>query len=56
MQKFIFLLIAILTTFCIMLVGVAIGEGSVLGIILALIGSFVFIGIGFKLKRTLQQQ
>jgi hypothetical protein len=56
MQKFIFLLLAILTTFCIMLIGVAIGEGSGLGILLSIIGVCVFIGIGFKLKRSLSSE
>lgn len=52
MQKFIFLILALLTTFCIMFIGIAIGEGSAIGIILSIVGSCVFIGIGFKLKRV----
>jgi hypothetical protein len=52
MKKFIFLSLAILATFCLMLTGVAIGEGSIIGIISSLIGSFVFVGIGMRLKKN----
>jgi heme O synthase-like polyprenyltransferase len=51
MHKFIFFMLALLTTVCIMLVGIAIGEGSWIGIVSSIVGSFIFIGIGFRFRK-----
>jgi arginine exporter protein ArgO len=51
MQSIIFLTISILVTFCIALIGVALGEQSLLLAIIAILGTIILMGIGFTLKR-----
>ncbi|WLD95013.1 DUF5325 family protein [Alkalihalobacillus sp. AL-G] len=51
MQSVIFIVIAILVTFCITLIGVALGEENLLLGIVALLGAFILMGVGFSVKR-----
>lgn len=47
------LLLAIFTFACIVSIGIALAEKSVVGVMLAIIGIVVFMGTGFTLKRKL---
>ncbi|WP_449539871.1 YlaF family protein [Ferdinandcohnia sp. Marseille-Q9671] len=49
------LLIAIATAVCIMLIGVAIAEKSLLGIILSIIAVIIFTGLGFTTKKKMRE-
>ncbi|WP_077617680.1 YlaF family protein [Bacillus sinesaloumensis] len=49
------LLIAIATAVCIMLIGVAIGERSLLGIILSIIAVIIVTGLGFTTKKKMRE-
>lgn len=55
-QPLIFILISIAVTFCIALIGVAIGEQSFLLAVIALAGAFILMGIGFTLKKKFREQ
>jgi hypothetical protein len=50
-QPIIFILISIAVTFCIALIGVAIGEQSILLAVIAFVGVFLLMGLGFTLKK-----
>jgi hypothetical protein len=58
MQKpnVIFLLLAFITAFFMILIGVAIGEGSFLGVIGSILGVFFTMGIGFSIKSKLRKK
>lgn len=49
------LLFAILTAICIMLIGVAIAERSLLGIILSIIAVIIVTGLGFTTKKKMRE-
>ncbi|MFT4416065.1 YlaF family protein [Fredinandcohnia humi] len=49
------LLFAIATTFCIMLIGIAIAERSMLGIILSIIAVIIVTGLGFTTKKKMRE-
>ncbi|MFD1735661.1 DUF5325 family protein [Bacillus salitolerans] len=55
-QNVIFLILAITTAIFMMLIGVAIGEGSILGIIGSIIGVILIMGIGFAYKGKLRKK
>jgi uncharacterized membrane protein len=52
----VFLLLAFLTACFIILIGVAIGERSILGIFGAIFGVIVITGVGFTYKRRLREK
>ena len=52
----IFFLLALLTVGSLVAIGYGIAVGSPLGIILSIIGVFVFMGLGFTLKRKKRAQ
>ncbi len=54
-QSIIFILISILVTFNIALIGVAIGEQSILLAVIALTATFILMGAGFKLKKKFRE-
>jgi hypothetical protein len=51
--KWVFLLIAIAATGCIMGIGIAIAERSIFGILACIIATMAVFGLGFSLKRKL---
>ncbi|MGP4083015.1 DUF5325 family protein [Pseudalkalibacillus sp. R45] len=55
-QSIIFILISVLVTFNIALIGVAIGEQSILLAVIALAATFILMGIGFKLKKKFRDE
>ncbi|WP_408010837.1 DUF5325 family protein [Pseudalkalibacillus sp. A8] len=55
-QSIIFILISILVTFNIALIGVAIGEQSILLAVIALVATFILMGTGFKLKKKFREE
>ncbi|WP_257350605.1 YlaF family protein [Pseudalkalibacillus decolorationis] len=54
-RSIIFIVISILVTFCIALIGVALGEQSILLAIIALLASFILMGVGFSLKKKFRE-
>ncbi|MDQ1146858.1 MAG: YlaF family protein [Bacillus sp. (in: firmicutes)] len=50
------LVYAILAAVCIMGIGIAIGEQSIIGAILCVVGCFVIMGLGFKTKKKLREE
>ena len=52
----IFLFFAVLSAACIMGIGVAIAEKSVLGIAVSIIGLLITMGIGFTVKRRMRNK
>jgi hypothetical protein len=55
-HSLIFILISIAVTFCIALIGVAIGEQNILLAVIALAGAFILMGTGFTLKKKFREQ
>ncbi|MDN4073590.1 MULTISPECIES: DUF5325 family protein [Fictibacillus] len=55
-ENIIFLIIAVLTTFSIALIGVAIGQHSWLIAITAIIAVFFLMGLGFSLKKRFRER
>lgn len=53
--NFLFLGLAIATVIALMLIGVAIAERSILGIILSILGSVLLTGLGFSLKKKIRK-
>jgi len=51
-----FLLLALLATASMAWTGIAIGEGSVIGIILSILSLFVIMGFGFATKKKLREK
>lgn len=51
--KWVFLLFAIMTAACIVGIGIAIAEKSMIGILLCIIATVASFGLGFSLKRKL---
>ncbi|OZM58441.1 hypothetical protein CIB95_02415 [Lottiidibacillus patelloidae] len=51
-----FLTLSIFTVLCLLLVGVAIAYRSVTGILLAIVGVIIFMGIGFMKKKQLREE
>jgi hypothetical protein len=51
--KWVFLLFAIMTAACMIGIGIAIAEKSIIGILLCIIGTVASFGLGFSLKRKL---
>lgn len=49
------LLLAVLTFACIVSIGIALAEQSWVGVMLAVIGIVVFMGVGFTLKRKFNE-
>lgn len=54
--NFIMLGFAFATVICFILVGIAVGERSIVGIILSLIGVVIIMGMGFTTKKKLREQ
>ncbi|WP_141431326.1 YlaF family protein [Bacillus sp. 03113] len=54
--KWVFLLFALLTTVCIMGIGIAISEKSVLGILFCIFATVFIMGYGFKTKKKMREQ
>ncbi len=52
----IFLVLAFLTAFFMILIGISVGERSILGIFGAIIGIVVTIGAGFTYKKKLREK
>ena len=52
--KWIFVVYAVLTTISIMGIGVAIGEESILGVIVSIVAVVLVMGFGFKTKAKLR--
>ncbi|EIT84938.1 hypothetical protein A374_12865 [Fictibacillus macauensis ZFHKF-1] len=55
-EKLIFLLIAVLATFCIGMIGVAIGVHSWLIAILCIVAVFFLMGFGFTLRKKFREK
>ncbi|MGM7701017.1 DUF5325 family protein [Pseudalkalibacillus sp. Hm43] len=55
-QSLIFILISVAVTFCIALIGVAIGEQSGLLAFIGFAGAFLLMGVGFTLKKKFREQ
>ncbi|WP_349410358.1 YlaF family protein [Pseudalkalibacillus sp. SCS-8] len=55
-QSVIFILISLSVTFCIALIGVAIGEKSLPLAIIAITATFILMGVGFTLKKRFREQ
>lgn len=55
-EQLFFLLLSFLTITCFIIIGISISEQSVLGIILALIGSVALMGFGFAKKKKFRDQ
>lgn len=49
------LALAILATLCIMGIGIAVAEESIIGIFAAIIGLIVAMGFGFKTKKKMRE-
>lgn len=56
LENMIFLLIAVLTTFSIALIGVAVGQHSWLIGIIAIVAVFFLMGLGFTLKKKFRER
>ncbi|KGA98846.1 hypothetical protein AJ85_09170 [Alkalihalobacillus alcalophilus ATCC 27647 = CGMCC 1.3604] len=54
-ENLLFLLLASVTVFCIMIIGVAIAERSVFIASLAILGIVVAMGLGFTLKKRARE-
>ncbi len=54
--KWIFLVYSILAATCLMAVGVFIGEKSIIGIIVSIIGLFIIMGLGFSTKKKMRER
>jgi Family of unknown function (DUF5325) len=54
--KWIFLVLAFLAAFCMIGIGVAVGQRSILGIILAIIGLNAVMGSGFAMKKRMREK
>ncbi|MFZ3588098.1 DUF5325 family protein [Bacillus sp. DJP31] len=52
----VFLILAFLTAFLIILIGIAVGERSILGIIGSIVGIVAMMGIGFTYKKKLREK
>ncbi|GAF63927.1 DUF5325 family protein [Alkalihalobacillus trypoxylicola] len=50
-ENMLFLLLATITVFCIMIIGVAIAERSILIAALAVLGIIIAMGLGFSLRK-----
>lgn len=53
--NFLFLSLAILTVIFIMLIGIAVAERSVVGIILSIIATILVMGFSFKMKKKMRE-
>lgn len=53
--NFLFLGLAVATVIAMMLIGVAIAERSVIGIILSIVASVLLTGLGFSLKKKMRK-
>ncbi|AIE59503.1 YlaF family protein [Bacillus methanolicus] len=53
--KWIFLLFAIAAAFCIMGIGIAIAERSIVGAIVSIVLLMFVMGFGFKMKRKMME-
>ncbi len=51
--KWVFLLLAIMTAACMLGIGIAIAEKSMIGILLGILATVASFGLGFSLKRKL---
>ncbi|MED3552342.1 YlaF family protein [Cytobacillus praedii] len=49
------LALAILATVCIMGIGIAVAEASIIGIFASIIGLIVTMGLGFKTKKKMRE-
>ncbi|WP_062048479.1 YlaF family protein [Bacillus sp. JCM 19034] len=54
-ENFLFLLLAIITVVCIMSIGVAVAEKSMLIFLLAVAGIIIAMGLGFTLKKKVRE-
>ncbi|WP_332693836.1 DUF5325 family protein [Halalkalibacter lacteus] len=54
-ENVLFLLLAAITVICIMSIGVAVAERSILIAILAIAGVFVATGLGFTLRKKVRE-
>lgn len=54
-ENFLFLLLAIITVICIMSIGVAVAEKSMLIFLLAIVGIILAMGLGFTLKKKVRE-
>ncbi|WP_096199201.1 DUF5325 family protein [Bacillus sp. FJAT-45350] len=54
-ENIMFLLLAVITVICIMGIGIAVAERSLLITLLSLIGIFIATGLGFNLKKKLRE-
>ncbi|MCK0470602.1 DUF5325 family protein [Halalkalibacter sp. APA_J-10(15)] len=55
-ENVLFLLLAVITVICIMSIGVAVAEKSMLIFILSIIGIFLAMGLGFTLKKKINER
>ncbi|GAE29923.1 DUF5325 family protein [Alkalihalobacillus hemicellulosilyticus] len=55
-ENVLFLLLAVITVICIMSIGVAVAEKSMLIFILSIIGIFLAMRLGFTLKKKLNER
>lgn len=55
-KNIIFLVLAIITVGFLMLIGISISEGSIIGIILSILGTILIMGLGFTAKRNLREK
>ncbi|PKR87144.1 YlaF family protein [Heyndrickxia camelliae] len=54
--KWIFLLYAICAALSMMGIGVAIGESSIIGIVISIVFLMLFLGLGFKTKKKWREE
>ncbi|MGV3466181.1 MAG: YlaF family protein [Heyndrickxia sp.] len=54
--KWIFLLYAICSALSMMGIGVAIGESSIIGILISIVLLMIFLGLGFKTKKKWREE
>jgi FtsH-binding integral membrane protein len=54
-ENVLFLLLAVITVICIMSIGVAVAEKSILIAILAVAGIFIATGLGFTLRKKIRE-
>ena len=53
-MKWVFVLYAFIATAAIMSIGIFIGEGSALGVVLAIVALIVVMGLGFTTKKKMR--
>jgi len=54
--KWIFLLYAVFAALSMMGIGVAIGESSIIGILVSIVFLMIFLGLGFKTKKKWREE